>query len=610
MMKNVLTSFVVLLSMVGLSAQASIGPMNYQGRLLNDQGVPVTGSYNFTVGIWDAAAAGTLKYEEVHSGVSVNDGVYSFLVGTQTKTGGDSEWDINLWNTNPIYLEITVNSETLSPRQRIAAAPYAYQANLALTTNNALALGGKSAEEYGNILQEICESNKGKWLATVERCAGNAADLSSSLWSDLDPSNDYGNLDLIKANFNGANFSGVNFSGSLIKDADITSANFANGNFTGATFDGATFSTVPDLTNANLSNANILNMDLTGVNLSSATLTQVSAAKLSGCPTVPAGWECVEHSVNAGVYYLIGPNANYSDTSAGLIPRFGTDNFLDIDNFGSVTDVSNSDFSGVYTDLTFDTLDMTSTTFDFAQLVGTIFQSNDLTNATFLNGIQDWATYNQSDMTDTWFDYAVISNSTFEWNGMINTSFYGAFISSTTFDSINWGSAYHDGIDPYIDFRKASLRNIEFEVSLLSESDFSDAFLANVFFYSTVMNANTLLYFVDARFDDVYFIGSQTAIWADFTGAGLYNVDFSNEDFSDSWFDNAYIFNTQFSGTLLWNVSFDGADIEFTSFEGADLTGSTFVGTTFNSVIWQDATCPDGFVVLDELIENCEDGHL
>src|SRR6478736_272553 len=131
--------------------------MNYQGRLLDNVGVPVTGSYNFIVRIYDAPTGGTLKFSEQQNSIAVNDGVYSFLVSTGTSPTGS--WDINLWNTPTLYLEIEVNSQTLAPRHLLASTPFAFQANLALTTNNALALGGKSA---GNVLQDICTAGKGK----------------------------------------------------------------------------------------------------------------------------------------------------------------------------------------------------------------------------------------------------------------------------------------------------------------------------------------------------------------------------------------------------------------------------------------------------------------
>src|SRR6478609_9430988 len=133
-----ISSFIVLFILSASAFAWTIGPMNYQGRLLDNAGIPVTGSYNFIVRIYDAASGGALKFSEQQNSIAVNDGVYSFLVSTGTNSTG--AWDIALWNTPQLFLEIEVNGQTLSPRHLMAATPYAYQANLALRTNNALAL--------------------------------------------------------------------------------------------------------------------------------------------------------------------------------------------------------------------------------------------------------------------------------------------------------------------------------------------------------------------------------------------------------------------------------------------------------------------------------------
>jgi hypothetical protein len=56
--------------------------INYQGRLTNANGDPVTGSKNFAISIYDAATNGTLLYTETIGAVTLDDnGVYSFQFG-------------------------------------------------------------------------------------------------------------------------------------------------------------------------------------------------------------------------------------------------------------------------------------------------------------------------------------------------------------------------------------------------------------------------------------------------------------------------------------------------------------------------------------------------
>jgi hypothetical protein len=56
--------------------------INYQGRLTDANGDPVTGSKNFAISIYDAATNGTLLYTETIGAVTLDDnGVYSFQFG-------------------------------------------------------------------------------------------------------------------------------------------------------------------------------------------------------------------------------------------------------------------------------------------------------------------------------------------------------------------------------------------------------------------------------------------------------------------------------------------------------------------------------------------------
>ena len=56
--------------------------INYQGRLTNASGAPVTGSKNFAISIYDAATGGTLLYTETIGAVTLDDnGGYSFQFG-------------------------------------------------------------------------------------------------------------------------------------------------------------------------------------------------------------------------------------------------------------------------------------------------------------------------------------------------------------------------------------------------------------------------------------------------------------------------------------------------------------------------------------------------
>ena len=100
-----------------LSAQVP-SLINYQGRLTDAQGQPVTGNRTMTVRIYDAASGGNMTYEETLGTVAVGNGTYSFQFGASgngvvTVLSGQD------------YLALSVNGTEESTRTRLLAVPYA-----------------------------------------------------------------------------------------------------------------------------------------------------------------------------------------------------------------------------------------------------------------------------------------------------------------------------------------------------------------------------------------------------------------------------------------------------------------------------------------------------
>jgi hypothetical protein len=80
MLKKLTTVCVVFASMFGAMAEVP-SLINYQGKLSDNDGAPVTGYKNFTLRIFDANEGGNQVYEEEIGTVSVKDGLYSFGFG-------------------------------------------------------------------------------------------------------------------------------------------------------------------------------------------------------------------------------------------------------------------------------------------------------------------------------------------------------------------------------------------------------------------------------------------------------------------------------------------------------------------------------------------------
>ena len=113
----------LLLPLFATSALAAIPQtINYQGRLTNasDQplGVPMPVTLSMTFKLFAAVSGGMALFSEQQS-VVVNNGVFNVQIGASASLA--LAFDV------PYFLEITIGTETLSPRQPLASAAYAFR---------------------------------------------------------------------------------------------------------------------------------------------------------------------------------------------------------------------------------------------------------------------------------------------------------------------------------------------------------------------------------------------------------------------------------------------------------------------------------------------------
>ena len=128
------------LTLLGLFLAASVlaqpGMINYQGKLTDNAGVPVSATVSIVFSIYGAATGGTPLWTETQSSVVVQDGIYNVLLGSTTSIpdavfdGGD-RW---------LGVKVGADSE-MSPRQRIASVGYAINSDM---------VDGKHATEFGD----------------------------------------------------------------------------------------------------------------------------------------------------------------------------------------------------------------------------------------------------------------------------------------------------------------------------------------------------------------------------------------------------------------------------------------------------------------------------
>jgi microcystin-dependent protein len=118
---KLLVIMLLLLSVVcGLSYAEIPHLINYQGRLTDNQGQPITGTKSVTFRIYDTESGGSPLWQETHT-ATFDRGIFNLFIGGVTA--------LNLPFNKPYYLGIQVGDDPeMTPRQRFASVGYAFTA--------------------------------------------------------------------------------------------------------------------------------------------------------------------------------------------------------------------------------------------------------------------------------------------------------------------------------------------------------------------------------------------------------------------------------------------------------------------------------------------------
>lgn len=193
------------LALTACAGVAQAGPVSgsattYQGRLVDD-GTPIDGTADISVSVWDADSGGnqigsTLSFP----GTPVTDGLFSLELDF-----GAEAFDGDRW------LEITVDGSTLSPRQKVTAAPYAVQTRgmfvdnagqvavghnvpeslLHLQGGSLLIEAGNNANQQGILFRNAGGDYIGQWVRRSQLNGGAGTvrpDIRFRFGQDADPS--------------------------------------------------------------------------------------------------------------------------------------------------------------------------------------------------------------------------------------------------------------------------------------------------------------------------------------------------------------------------------------------------------------------------------------
>jgi hypothetical protein len=113
-----------LLILAGLQpAQAVVpGLVSFQGHLTDDDGLPLNGDYDMTFFLFNADLGGSQLWTETQLNVAVADGIYNVQLGAVNALSS------GIFDSGAVWLEVVVEGEILSPRQRVIATAYALKA--------------------------------------------------------------------------------------------------------------------------------------------------------------------------------------------------------------------------------------------------------------------------------------------------------------------------------------------------------------------------------------------------------------------------------------------------------------------------------------------------
>ncbi|MBN2543227.1 hypothetical protein JXI42_10215 [bacterium] len=115
--KKLLVLFIVML--IGLIEAVPL-KMNFQGRLTDDVGVPVDGSYEVVFQVLDSEEGGTLLWEETQT-VDFYTGLFNALLGEVTPLPASEITGAIL------YFQMIVDDDTISPRTPLVTVPYSFR---------------------------------------------------------------------------------------------------------------------------------------------------------------------------------------------------------------------------------------------------------------------------------------------------------------------------------------------------------------------------------------------------------------------------------------------------------------------------------------------------
>ncbi|MHB0995518.1 MAG: hypothetical protein ACYC2I_04015, partial [Elusimicrobiales bacterium] len=296
-MKTLKTNILAVITTLLLPLFAAAAPnlINYQGRLVDNNGNPMSGTKTVVFRICDSLAASCASplWTDSYS-VTLENGIFSVKLGS-----GATPLTSSVYSADDRYLEIVVDAVTLSPRVQLVSVPFALAASNITSANNVsistgvIVSGHVQAVKFygdGSALTGISTSDSTKVAKTGDTMTGRLTAPDITLTYGIGAST---------AVFSGA-VTAASFSGNIGTSASgVTISTYAtvNGHVTAVKYygDGSSLSGIAATSigndavgSAQIIDGSIATADIGASQVADSNIIGMSASKLTGAMSYPA----------------------------------------------------------------------------------------------------------------------------------------------------------------------------------------------------------------------------------------------------------------------------------------------------------------------------------
>ena len=167
-MRNIL---VILFIFVLISAVPS--EINYQGKLTDTEGVGINDTVSITYRLYSSESGTEILYSDTIPDVSVEKGLFNITL---------SDFPDTLDFRNPYWIELEINDEVVSPRNKLSTVPYAISSQNTQNAIQTITTPGHSSRVGNLILETTSGSTLSDYGDSIRIIIGGESGGSSTTW--------------------------------------------------------------------------------------------------------------------------------------------------------------------------------------------------------------------------------------------------------------------------------------------------------------------------------------------------------------------------------------------------------------------------------------------